>query len=139
MLLGAFGALAHSGATGIVKERMHAMKKIAAATKAIATVDWQDVAAARLVVRDNAAVLNKHAAEIVGLFPENSIEGPSEAIPAIWERPEEFRQIAKMLETSSSKLIEFSSSASKNDDIAPVFDDISNTCKGCHQAFRLKK
>ena len=139
VLFAVVGAFAHSGATGIVKERMHAMKKIAAATKAIATTDWQDVAIARSIVRANATVLNKHASEIVGLFPNNSIQGPSEAIPAIWERPEEFRQLAKILEASSGKLIELSSTASAKDDIAPLFADISGTCKACHQVFRLKK
>jgi cytochrome c556 len=132
-------ALAHSGATGIVKERMMAMKEIAAATKSIAQQDWGNVEAARVEIKKNAEVLNKHASEIVALFPQGSIKGPSEAIPAIWERPEEFQRIVTVLETASAQLADVSVTASSKSDIEPVFQQIAGTCKGCHQDFRQKK
>ena len=132
-------ALAHSGATGIVKERMMAMKEIAAATKSIATLDWENVETARAELKMNAVVLNKHASEIEKLFPEGSIKGPSEAIPAIWDRPDEFQKIAKLLETASAQLAKKSGEASSKSDIQPLFLQIAGTCKGCHQDFRKKK
>ena len=65
-------AFAHSGATGIVKERMDAMKAIGAATKAIATLDWSDVDAARAKLKSAAAQIEGHAAEVVSLFNRGS-------------------------------------------------------------------
>ncbi len=132
-------ALAHSGATGIVKERMMAMKEIAAATKSIAKLDWANVDTARVKLKRSALVLNKHASEMGELFPEGSIQGPSEAIPAIWERPEEFQKIANLLETASAQLAQMSDDASSKSEIQPVFLQIAGTCKGCHQEFRQKK
>ena len=135
----AVGAIAHTGATGIVKERMEAMKSIAAAMKGMANADWSDVPAARNRVIENATDLEKHAADIVRLFPADSIHGPSEAIPTIWERPDEFSKIAEELRQATVELVVNAKSAASKEDIQTQFEAIGATCKACHRDFRKKK
>lgn len=132
-------AFAHSGATGIVKERMDAMKEIGSATKALAKLDWNDVGAARASAVSNSQVLQRHAADIVRMFPPDSNTGPSEAIPAIWEKPDDFADLAKALETAAGAMIAAADTATKRDDVAAPFQAIADTCKACHADFRKKK
>ena len=132
-------AFAHSGATGIVKERMDAMKAIGAATKVIATLDWSDVDAARTKLRSAAAQIEGHAAEVVSLFPEGSTQHPSEAIDEIWVNLERFSEIARELETAAASIGEQAATATSKDDIMANFQVIGGTCKSCHAQFRRKK
>ena len=139
LLTAGSAVLAHNGATGIVKERMEAMKSIAGATKGIAKLDWSDVGAARMQATKHAVTLQKHAADINRLFPEGSIMGPSEAIPAIWDRPAEFAKIAAALEKAASDFSAVAANASSKEEILPQFEAIGATCKACHEDFRKKK
>lgn len=132
-------ALAHSGATGIVKQRMDSMKSIAGSTKAISRLDWQQKEEARQVLRSNAETIRGHASHIVKMFPEGSIEGPSEAVPAIWERPDAFAELARRLEMSASDLFELADTARSASDIAGPLGTLTSTCKSCHADFRKKK
>lgn len=130
---------AHSGATGIVKERMDGMKAIASAAKTISKLDWNALETSRAELKRSAGVLQKHAGEMVALFPKGSIKGPSEATQDIWDRPEEFAALARKLETAAGSLLTLSSTAMSKSDIAPAFGDVAATCKACHGDFRKKK
>ncbi|MDA5095767.1 cytochrome c, partial [Aliiroseovarius sp. KMU-50] len=91
-------AFAHGGATGIVKERMDAMDAMGKAVKMITPMMRGETAYDAEVVRQAAATFSDHAGEsMTTLFPEGSGGMPSEAKDAIWERWEEFSELAAQL------------------------------------------
>lgn len=98
-------AFAHSGATGVVKERMDAMKSMGDAIKRIQPMmsgeAGYDEAAVREVARAIAAEAGK---AMTGKFPEGSNEHPSETLPRTWEEWDRFTALATQLETAAQGL-----------------------------------
>ena len=132
-------AFAHSGATGVVKQRMESMKAIAWSMKAISKLDWANPEKARASLQKNAEAIGGHASHIVKMFPEGSIKGPSEAIPAIWEEPDEFQRLANALKTRAADLAKLAPDVSSAAQIKSQMTGIGETCKTCHEVFRKKK
>lgn len=79
----ASGAFAHSGAVGIVKERMDGMTALAASMKSL--VGMQKSGNVDLgKVQDAAQVIQSHSGDaMTGRFPEGSLPMVSEASPDI--------------------------------------------------------
>ena len=75
---------AHSGATGIVKMRMDAMKDIGEQMKLLAAMTKGQVRHDGARAAAAARVIGGHAAHIPEMFPEGSNTGMSEAAPTIW-------------------------------------------------------
>ncbi len=95
-------ALAHSGATGVMKERMDAMGEMGDAMKRLAPMMRGQTGYDPDVVRNAANTMIGHAGtQMTGLFPEGSNGAPSEALDAIWEDWEEFAALAEALRTSA--------------------------------------
>ena len=95
-------ALAHSGATGVMKERMDAMGEMGDEMKRLAPMMRGQTEYDPDVVRSAADTMIGHAGkQMTELFPEGSNEKPSEALDAIWEEWEEFAALAEALRTSA--------------------------------------
>jgi len=137
--VGVTAGLAHQGATGIVKQRMEAMKSVAAATKAIATLDWSDVRSAQAKAAKNARIVSGHAADVVKLFPKGSDKAPSEAAPAIWKRPDVFAKLANDMGRAANTIAIWSRKSASQKGIARPFAEMTATCKACHAEFRIKR
>lgn len=91
LLVSAMAAFGHGGATGIVGERMMGMMMLSEQVKVLAPIADNPGPQNVGKVREAAAMIEMHAgAAMTDLFPEGSIDGPSEAKPAIWQRWEEF-------------------------------------------------
>ena len=94
VLASAVAVLGHGGATGIVGERMMGMMMLGEQVKLLApvanggTVD-QDVieAAAEMIAMHGGRAMTD-------LFPEGSLDAPTEARPEIWARWQEFSDLA---------------------------------------------
>jgi cytochrome c556 len=102
---GAATALAHTGATGVVKERMEAMKAMGDSMKELTAImrGQQDYDAGR--VRALATRIGEHGGEaMTELFPEGSLDHPSEALPTIWSNWERFSDLAIRLDDYASAL-----------------------------------
>ncbi len=99
---GAFAvvAIAHSGATGIVKTRMDGMAAMGDAVKALAPVMRGQVPYDAKAVRDTANLIKAHAgAAMIDTFPVDSNAHPSMAKADIWKNWDEFQGLAMQLET----------------------------------------
>lgn len=95
-------ALAHSGATGVMKERMDAMGEMGDEMKRLAPMMRGQTEYDPDVVRNAADTMIGHAgAQMTELFPEGSNGEPSEALDTIWEDWEEFTALAEALRTSA--------------------------------------
>lgn len=132
-------ALAHGGATGIVKERMDAMSSIGDQMKIIGqmlkggSVDEAKLSAAAGAIAD-------HGGEaLTRLFPEGSLDKPTEAAPAIWTDWTKFEAYAGDLEASALTLKDLANDGAGTQELSAAFGTLAATCKDCHQAFRVKK
>ena len=70
-------------------------------------------------------------------FHENTKGEKSAALPAIWEKPGEFKQAAERLQSEVAKLVQ----VSKGGDEAAVkaqMGAVGKSCGGCHETFRQK-
>ena len=126
-------ALAKSGATGIVKERMDMFKKNQNNLKAIKSYirseNYESIVKLADEIRDWAVKIPEH-------FPEGSNEKPSEASPAIWLDFDGFKNAAMKNETTAKQLI----AAAKAEDQKAVVDGfkaVAASCKSCHQSYKL--
>ena len=98
-------ALAHSGATGVVKERMDAMKSMGEAIKQIKPMMSGEAAYDEAAVRAAAQSIAKEAGEaMTSKFPEGSTDHPSEALPRTWDEWERFAALADQLEMAANGL-----------------------------------
>ena len=132
-------SLAHDGATGIVKKRMDAMSDIGDQMKTIASMlkgekqfDAGSLAASATTIAD-------HARKIPHLFPEGSLKKPSEALPAVWLRWEDFAKLGSTMQSSAASLAEAAKSARNVEDIKGQIIAVGKSCKACHKDFRLAK
>ena len=126
-------ALAHSGATGIVKERMDMFKKnqnnLKAIKSYIGSEDYESIVKLADEIRDWAVKMPEH-------FPEGSDEKPSEASPAIWTDFDGFKNAAMKNDAAAKHLI----AAAKAEDQKAVVDGfkaVAASCKSCHQSYKL--
>ena len=132
-------ALAHSGATGIVKERMDLMKSIAGHMKTIGKMikGESDYDADKVVVA--ARIIADHAEEVPDMFPEGSIEDPSKAVPEIWRDWEAFIELSADLGTHAIKLSNVADDAVDVSGIRQQFSAVGKTCSACHEDFRANQ
>ena len=129
---------AHSGATGVVKERMTVMsnigknmKKMAAMVKGKETFDAAKMAQHAQSIADVAPEVNE-------LFPKDSIYGPSEALPAIWEEWDDFASLNQRLTEETTKLQEIAKSGDRRA-ITMQFAKVGKVCSSCHTDYRKKQ
>jgi|SRR6056297_1420574 len=96
------GAWAHSGAMGVVKERMDAMKAMGEAVKRIKPMMSGEAEYDAGVVRAAARVIAKESGTaMTAKFPEGSGGGVSEALPEVWGDRARFEALARDLETTA--------------------------------------
>jgi cytochrome c556 len=119
----------------VIEKRQQAMKSNSADAKAIkAAVESKDYATIETKAKDIMGTAEK----IPSLFPKGSTTGKTKALPAIWEKPDDFAKAAKNLSTAAGEL----AAAAKAKDEAAVGEKVkavSGACGGCHKAFRAEK
>jgi cytochrome c556 len=126
-------AFAHSGATGVVKERMELMKTIGDAMKGLAEeVKRGDAADPERILSHASTIQENSGTAMLAVFPEDSLMPPSEAAPAIWDEWDRFEEIAMQLSDRVDAIRQ-----SPEDKVA--FAELAGTCKACHADFRQKK
>jgi cytochrome c556 len=129
-------SLGHEGATGIVKERMDAMKALGALTKAMA----EKIKGNRNLpsLADDAKEIAAVSRRIPSWFPPGSTQAPTEASPAIWADFSAFEAQAAAMQREALSLAAIAPSG----DPAPIaaqFRTMAAACKSCHDGFRTKK
>ena len=148
-------AWAHGVATGIVKERMDFMVTVGKAMEGMAKMLRGRVDYNPEVMRMHAATLASHGGErLTVLFPQGTLDPPTEALPAIWDDWSEFQvQAARMkvaaeamrtaadnprsTATSADLGLDAAGLAAASPDI--VFRNLAATCQACHDKFRKEQ
>ncbi|MGI9408862.1 MAG: c-type cytochrome [Hyphomicrobiaceae bacterium] len=133
----ASAALAHKGAKGIVGERMMMMKHMGDGMKNLSHMVTGKAPFKANRVESIATMLKTHAEKIPSQFPKGSLQKPTEALPVIWEKWDEFKTQAEALAKLAIEL-EGSATTGQAASLA-VFAKIGKSCSACHEVFRLKK
>ena len=127
-----FSALAHEGATGVVKDRMDGFKASQSHVKAIAkSIKQKDLKA----VIDPAEKIALWADQMVEYFPEGSNKKPSEARDNIWTEFDIFTEQASANGMAARRLATIAKTGNV-DQAQAAFKEVIGTCKSCHQRFR---
>lgn len=131
-------ALAHEGATGIVRDRMAMMQNMDLQLRAIQAMlsGWAQFDLAAL--GKHVASLHESCHQSEGLFPAGSEDRRSRATPAVWDNPKAFREEFRKLHAASEALVEIAADGDRID-IAVATGDLQKTCEGCHATFRKLK
>lgn len=136
---GASVAVSHGGATGVVKERMVAMKDMGDRMKALAAMVRGNAPFNAASAKETAAAIAAHARDVPRLFPKGSRQGPSEAVERIWVEWPQFVSEAKILADRADALGRRAVTAASGADLGRAFGDIGRSCKSCHGRYREKK
>jgi cytochrome c556 len=130
-------ALAHEGATGVVKERMDLMDRQKEDMKILGLMAKGktpfDAAKAAEAARDIEAT----SAKIPELFPEGSGGGHSEAKAEVWGKWDEFTGKAEALAGAAKDLATALDAGSP--EWKASFQKVTDACKTCHKTFRAEK
>lgn len=87
-------------------------------------------------LKAHAEGLANGARELRFIFPAGSDVDDSEALPLIWEKPEEFQEAIGNAEKATKAFSEAVSGGNRVA-IAAAFRDVGAACRGCHDRFRL--
>tara|TARA_B100001057_G_scaffold399437_1_gene410316 strand:+ start:173 stop:580 length:408 start_codon:yes stop_codon:yes gene_type:complete len=126
-------AIAHSGATGIVKERMDHFKASQDILKKIRAHIRNENFASIIPLANNIA---SWSAKMPDYFPVGSDIKPSEASPKIWSDFEGFKAAAQLNWKATISLAE-AAKISDRDSVITAFKETAKTCKSCHETYRL--
>ena len=69
------------------------------------------------------------------VFPEGSGDGKTAALPAIWEKPAEFKIVLNKFVAAANDMAEAVDSGEMSA-IGPAIQKLGGACKGCHDNFR---
>ena len=127
-------AFAHSGATGIVKERMDYFKASQVSLKKIKTHIINENYGAIIPLANDIA---RWAEKMPDYFPVGSNLKPSEASKKIWS---DFRGFSAAAHLNWKATISLANAAKRSDKktIITAFKETAESCKSCHKNYRLK-
>ena len=131
-------ALAHGGATGIVKERMDGMEAMGKALSSVADMFKGITSYNAAEVVNSAEIVGLHAREMKILFPdtpESRESLVSDAMPAIWQDLEDFLSLAERLEFATIQMKTVAQTGSQQD-VRAAFAQVAKTCSACHRDYR---
>jgi cytochrome c556 len=138
IVAGAVLISAHAGHTaeGIIGYRSAVMEAIGGHTQALSAIIKKEVAFsedARLHAQALAAL-----APLAGkIFPAGSDKGETDALPAIWEKPDAFKREIAAFEAAAAGLGAVADAEPAA--MASAFSTLVKTCKSCHDEFRKKQ
>jgi len=132
-------AYAHTGATGIVKERMDGMKAMNDKLKPVMQMYKGKTRFSPAIAADAATAFVVHGSEMIDLFPdtgESRVGQSTEALPRIWEDWDDFNERAEEF-VELSKSFQLALAASQDpDQTKRFFYDVANSCRSCHKLYR---
>lgn len=141
---------AHEGASGIVKQRMDAMKSMGDYAKSVGDMFKGKTTIDLGTIRDASEEFVRHGQMIPAQFPDTqeSREGSkTEALPAIWDDWHQFTALAEKFTHDSRQLDAVAAELQSSDTLdnastrklRSAFFKAVKSCSGCHEQFRLER
>lgn len=135
-------AYSHSGVTGIVKERMDAMKDMGDKSKAVANMFKGKAPFDQAAIIEAADSFVLHGKRMAEVFPDThqSRHGKkTEALPVIWEEWDDFTALVDEFVALSENLAQEARSGADERTLKASFVKTAKSCSGCHKRFRKPK
>jgi cytochrome c556 len=129
-------ASAETTAVNSIKYRHAVMESLGNHIEALSMMAFNKVDKNEYFVA-HAEALAKGTAEIKTLFPAGSGDGETEALPAVWDDPEQFAEAAQKAEDAFAALLA-AVKAGDGKSINGAFATAGKSCKGCHETFRAE-
>jgi len=132
---------AHTGASGVVKERMDAMVDMKDQSKIFVSMLKGETDIDRSFLQQAADQFTEHGKAMTKLFPDThaSRHGPkTEALNTIWDNWNDFSDAVSNFIESSKKLSQSVANNDSADVLRKRFKEVSASCKSCHKAYRQK-
>ncbi|MBX2836579.1 MAG: cytochrome c [Gammaproteobacteria bacterium] len=143
LLFMSFGMVyGHSGATGIVKQRMDGMKAMGETSKIVSDMYKGKKQFDRAAVVEAVEAFILHGEEMANLFPdtdESRTGSKTEALPLIWERWDDFSDYIEDFNKQTQNLKMTLSVEHTHDELKKAFSKTIKTCSDCHRRFRQSK
>ncbi len=118
-----------------IKYRQGIMKAVGGTMGSLAAVLKQQ--APKEHARPLALTMRNLASLVPEVFPSTSDFGETAALPAIWEKPQEFKATLNAFVLAAAILPD--AAAKGGEDYKIAFVALGKSCKGCHEKFRKKK
>ncbi len=123
----------------IAKARQGHYKEIGKAAKA-ARDQLMKAAPDVAVIQAAAKTIDTLAPQVPNWFPPGTgrdVVPKSEALPAIWQKPDEFKKDAANFATAAHAF-DLAAQGGKPDAIRTAFTTLGGACKTCHETFKAK-
>jgi cytochrome c556 len=123
----------------IVKARQGHYKEIGKASKAIRD-ELMKPAPDIAVIRAAAKTIDTLAPQIPTWFPPGTgrdVVPKSEALPVIWQKPDEFKKDAAGLATAAHDF-DLVGQSGRLDSVRAAYSTLGSACKTCHETFKAK-
>ncbi len=118
---------------GMITYRQSVMKAVGGHTGAMAGIVKGEVPFTG-DLKGHARALAELAEIAPRIFPESSGVGDSRALPAIWQKPDEFKKAMTAFQTAAAELNRVAEENPRN--VGAALGELGKTCKGCHDSFR---
>ncbi len=132
----AVGATVYTAAnaeTDLIKQRQQAMKAMAGATKEPGAVIKGEAKFDLDKIQQSLAVYQEKASDLKKLWPKGSNNGDTAALPAIWEKQDEFlARFDKLAADAKAAAASIKDEAS----FKAEWPKVMSNCGGCHKQYR---
>lgn len=138
VLLGSVSAVVWASHEQIIEKRQQAFKAMIRSFEPMGMMVRGSMPFKPELFQKHAANLLKNDAANLRYFPQNSHSDKSRAKPEIWQNLDAYKQE----EAQFNQRVQALHAAAQTGDlkqIRPVFGQVAQSCKSCHDAFRLKK
>lgn len=134
-ILATTSALAAATPDNALKYRRAIMDAMKGHTSAVALLAFNQVPDDAGNLKVHAEALADLSKELQFIFPKGSNVEDSEALDAIWGKPDEFAA-AVQSNVDAAQALEDAVGSGDAKAIAGAFQDFGKSCKGCHESFR---
>jgi len=129
----ALGVTAVAAHDDVIKERQEAMKSIAGAAKGPGAALKGEAPFDLAKIHESLAVFQKQAEQLKSLWPEGSDNGETAALPAVWQKRDDFlARFDKMAADAKAALEKIKDEVS----FKAEWPKVMSNCGGCHKEYR---
>jgi cytochrome c556 len=122
----------------VIAQRKDLMKQVGGATKTSSDMIKGDKPYDAAAAAAAATTISKNWGAFATLFPDNAkTGGETTAAPAIWTDTKDFNAKGEGLAKAAAAAAEAAPKGA--DAFKSAFGEVTKTCKGCHEVYRVKK
>ncbi len=131
-------AVAAVAEEGMIDYRKDVMLSMAAHLSALTELVAGGLELDERHVEAQATSLGLNAQLVSSLFPPESAEGDTSALPGIWQRPEQFLARAEAAEREGRNLVAAAESGDR-EFMVQSLKRLADACRSCHRDFRFEE